>query len=276
MDVYYTGAMFPSAWNNRTSEAKSRYVAPVPAINEEYFEWIDLLISVWQAKETFTMVELGAGYGRWGISGLMAAADRDLRSQIAFVEPEPRHCEWLDEAVDRHFGDPRNEGFAEVYERAIAYGRESVPFLVRQGDMNETNWFGQYVPTIEDGETTDRIYHGCTVFRSRSQPECEYISIEPITLASVLDRFGRVDLIDMDLQGMERDLVEHEMEVLTAKVHKVHIGTHSGLAEGYIRERFLSAGWFNIWDFSSGKMTNTPYGPIDFQDGVQTWENPNV
>ena len=69
MDVHYTGAMFPSAWHDRVGEPeKLDYVAPIPKLNEEYFEWIDLLTAVDEAhlRNHFTMIELGAGHGRWG------------------------------------------------------------------------------------------------------------------------------------------------------------------------------------------------------------------
>ena len=38
---------------------------PYPPLDEEYFEWIDLLESVVAAEGSYTMIELGAGYGRW-------------------------------------------------------------------------------------------------------------------------------------------------------------------------------------------------------------------
>lgn len=261
--------------NNHPILDKFPFPTP-PVVNEEYFEWIDLLISVWQAKKHFIMAELGAGYGRWGVAGLRAAAQRGLRSQVIFVEAEPRHCQMLEEAIDLHFGDPRNNGFAEVYEKAIAYEVESVPFFIRQGELGWSNWYGQHVCPLDDGEPTDNPYHGMTVLRSKSCPECEYVQVSTITLAAVLDRQERVDLVDMDLQGMEQQLVEREMDVLTAKVHKVHIGTHSREAEASIRECFTKSGWHNIWDFVGGQTNATPYGPVNFQDGVQTWQNPRL
>lgn len=36
----------------------------LPAFDEEYFEWIDLLEAVTEATGEFTMIELGAGWGR--------------------------------------------------------------------------------------------------------------------------------------------------------------------------------------------------------------------
>ena len=40
----------------------------LPKVNGlEYFEWLDLLHAVQDARDRFVMVELGAGYGRWAV-----------------------------------------------------------------------------------------------------------------------------------------------------------------------------------------------------------------
>ena len=41
-------------------------------IDEEYFEWIDILESVISAKQSYTIIELGAGYGRWAVRAACA------------------------------------------------------------------------------------------------------------------------------------------------------------------------------------------------------------
>ncbi len=43
-----------------------------PALTEEYFEWIALLESVAEMRDSFTMVELGAGYGLWSVRAALA------------------------------------------------------------------------------------------------------------------------------------------------------------------------------------------------------------
>src|ERR1700740_3178360 len=43
-----------------------------PKLGEEYFEWIDVLETVVAATEFFTMIELGAGYGRWLVRAALA------------------------------------------------------------------------------------------------------------------------------------------------------------------------------------------------------------
>src|SRR4051812_15360018 len=63
---------------------------PPPPLDEEYFEWVDLLESVNASSGSFTMMELGAGWGRWGIRGGLAAKQRGLQPRLIFVEAEPQ------------------------------------------------------------------------------------------------------------------------------------------------------------------------------------------
>jgi len=53
----------------------------LPRPNEEYIEWIDVLEAVSNARDRFTMVELGAGWGRWLVNA--AAALRHRSNDVA-------------------------------------------------------------------------------------------------------------------------------------------------------------------------------------------------
>lgn len=68
-----------------------------PPFDEEYFEWIDLLEAVAAAKDRFTMLELGAGFGRWTARAAAAAKQRDLSYSLIAVEAEPTHFDWMRE-----------------------------------------------------------------------------------------------------------------------------------------------------------------------------------
>ena len=62
--------------------AHERHVRPPrPVFDEEYFEWVDVIDSVREARDRFVMIELGAGYGRWSVR---AAAARVLWTPLRF------------------------------------------------------------------------------------------------------------------------------------------------------------------------------------------------
>jgi len=41
-------------------------------IDHEYFEWISILLSVYQSSNSYSFYEVGAGYGRWGVRAFHA------------------------------------------------------------------------------------------------------------------------------------------------------------------------------------------------------------
>jgi hypothetical protein len=70
----------------------------VPAFDEEYFEWVDLLESLHFAEEEFIFAEMGAGFGRWSVNAVCAnRLTRCLPYKIVAVEAHPVHFKWLSE-----------------------------------------------------------------------------------------------------------------------------------------------------------------------------------
>src|SRR5215471_15577178 len=74
-----------------------RFMDLWPFFNEEYFEWIDILESIIAARESYTMIDLGAGFGRWAVRAHYAARqyNRELPCHLVAVEAEPTVFEWM-------------------------------------------------------------------------------------------------------------------------------------------------------------------------------------
>jgi hypothetical protein len=71
-------------------------VTPPPA-DPELFEWIDVLEAVTRANASFTMLELGAGYGRWVVNAASALRlYSGLPHHLIAVEAELTHFRWLE------------------------------------------------------------------------------------------------------------------------------------------------------------------------------------
>lgn len=266
----YSGAEFDHAWTRQDwpTAIDGAWPLPIPPFDEEYFEWVDLLESIEQARGRFTMIELGAGYGRWGIRGAVIAKKLGLDVRLVFVEGEPRHASYLRGAIALN----GLSGVSTVHEAAIAYGGEPVPFLIEH-DTQDLG-FGQCIGWEGRGAPTDARYFGRAV--SRTPAGYGQIFVEPVTLETVLHPFDMVDLIDMDLQKAERDVVRNSISTLNAKVRRIHIGTHAPDIEEELRAAFSEAGWRKVWDFGCLRVNDTPYGPVRFVDGVQGWINPSL
>jgi FkbM family methyltransferase len=254
------------SWGNEP--ATDQFVtAPLPAFSEEYFEWIDVLEAVIDAKEHFTMIELGAGYGRWMVNAVAALkAVNDLPYTLIGVEPEPTHFEWM----EIHF---RDNGVdltrTQLIEAAVAAQEGSVWFYVGR----PADWYGQAIAPAIDGSSLYKFVARLT--RKATVSNEEVRKVTAVSLNRLLRPLSSVDLIDLDVQGAELDVLTAAREQLARKVKRVHIGTHSTEIEEGLRALFTHLGWKNLNDYSISSEPDTPYGKIKFGDGVQSWLNPS-
>ena len=250
-----------------------------PMINEEYLEWIDVLESVVAARGSYTMIDLGAGFGRWAIRAAYALKQLDgqLPYRLIAVEAEPTVFNWM----KLHFRD--NEIDANQHcliHAAISEVPGDLRFYIggpRGGpwDRSPDNWYGQSLAKDYDasGEyEEDGEYNGFPVRRHKSG--WRSISVRSITLASLLKDLNQVDLVDMDIEGQELPAIRSTIEDLDAKVKRLHIGTHAKEIEDGLRSMLSAHGWRCLCDYSLFSKGETPWGTVDFENGVQSWVNP--
>ncbi|WP_068082679.1 FkbM family methyltransferase [Polycladidibacter stylochi] len=246
-----------------------------PGINEEYFEWIDIYLSVLGAGIHYKMAELGAGYGRWGMNAAQAAVQLGKQAEIYFVEAEPQHVRWIHE----HAGLNSDDLFDyEVVDGVVAAENGCCNFYVSDGqelDVKKSReWFGQSIATeaAADIAQDKSEYMGHEVIECASGAKA--IEVTAHSINDLLAKWGELDLIDMDVQGEEASIIEAGIEQLSENVKRLHIGTHYAEGEARIRAALQEAGWVCLRDYVAGQKQPTPYGEIDFSDGVQSWINP--
>ncbi len=253
--------------------------AVIPSHNEEYFEWIDILQSVKDAAHTYTLVELGAGYGRWSAIGMLAARIKGIvQAKAILVEAEPKHIEWAHTHMAHNTIDTADYKLHEV---AVGGKRDTILFWVscptEKGVATSQDWYGQSIvqeDMLKNATTTPYSYMG-KKFLDLTEG-WGAIEVDLVPLADVLADISFVDLVDMDVQGAEADVIENGMDALNQKVRRIHIGTHSHEVEGRIRTVMTKENWINVWDFPCQGESDTPYGRITFGDGVQSWLNPRL
>jgi FkbM family methyltransferase len=238
-----------------------------PYPNEDYFEWVALLQSVVEAQQRFTMVELGAGYGKWLVNGALAVRGYSgIPCRLIGVEAEPAHFKWM----LQHLSD-NGISRSEAKLRRAAVVAEDGPVWFHVGEA--ADWYGQAV-----ADATDAPQSAAARFRSRlgairSAGRRRVQRVPGLSLASVLANEDRVDFLDVDVQGVEADVLVPAALELDDKVRRAYIGTHSRDNEERIRALFSGLGWECIDDYPSNQTCDTRIGQIAFQDGVQTWLN---
>jgi len=229
----------------------------LPDFNEEYFEWIDMLEAVLTAKECFTFIELGAGYGPWSVNAALAAKIIGKDYRIIAVEGEPQHYKWLKENIAEN---SLNVNQCKLIEAAVTSNEGYCEFY--SGD--QTSWYGQRIRFKNDPPLSkDYLERGV-----------HFVQVKNINLHSIIKDEKIIDLIHMDVQGSELEIIQSVKNEISSKVKKFHIGTHSAEIEEELRSLFTDLGWIPTYDYGLQKIHKTEYGNIYFIDGVQGWVNP--
>jgi len=226
-----------------------------PPVDDEIFEWIDLLEAVEGAAGRFVMVELGAGYGRWLVNGAIAARQRGLDSFLVGVEAEPTHFRWM---RDHFTANGLNPDAHRLVRAAVASTDGKALFEVGRA----RDCYGQQL-SKPPRRRLEWILQGGRMRR-----------VTTISLPTLLRELAVVDLVDLDIEGAEADVLTSARDDLRHRVKRVHVGTHSPDQEARLRELFTELGWRPVWDFAGEGVRSTPFGDIEFQNGVQGWVNP--
>jgi len=232
-----------------------RGVLPLHDTDEELFEILVLLQSIDEANGSWTMAEIGAGWGRWLIGGAIAAQRvRGIPCKLIAVEAENTRFEMLlQHFADNHI-DPRRHRLI----KGAASERDGKVWFT-QGHSEE--WYGQSIlPRPDSG--------------FGNHPSATVTSVPSYSLETILGSVGKVDLIDMDVQGAELDVVRGGRDILKSKVRRLHIGTHNHELEEGLRCEMRGIGWQCICDYPCLSTVQTEFGSVYFDDGVQTWINP--
>jgi FkbM family methyltransferase len=247
-----------------------------PEFNEAYFEWIDTLTAVNNAKDHFRMIEVGAGFGPWLV---VAGAAINQRSKISYqlvgVEADIYRFNWM----KQHFIDNNIDLKGHCFFHGVV------------NEMGRAVWFDvgdskkSYGATILRGNNIPTLWKDGVrgwlrfLLHRRKLRKIEAIRPERVRayrLSKILKKFSKVDFVDMDIQGVEGEVVRESISELNKKVKMIHIGTHNHEVEDYLFKTFVTHGWDCIWNFKNGRIQPTPYGEIQFSDGVQTWVNPRI
>ncbi len=269
-----TRVEFFSLYNELADFSTKRRVATEPPPpNEDYFEWVTLMEAAVEARERFTMIELGAGWGRWLANAALAVRQiSGLPVKLIGVEFEPQHFTWMEQHLDDNGIKPEERKLV----RAAAAASDGHVW-VHVGDA--AGWYGQSVVPGKPLSPTRAYVATVRQFVRRRLGRGDRRSLQPVpavSLATLLGPLDRVDLIDVDIQGAEADVLEPAAASLDEKVRRVYVGTHNADVEGRLRRLFEGLGWKPIYDFPSNSTSATDWGRIIFEDGAQTWLNPRL
>jgi len=260
-------------------KADRKVTAVYPNLDEEYFEWTDLVESIEEAQGEFVMLELGAGYGRWVVNGANFAKRYrpELKLRMIAVEAEKTHFSWMEQHIRDNelrradftphraaVGTRDGKGVFQMGTPGKSYGER-----LRSDALNRS-WLER--ARLAARTTFGRVGGGNVQLVEHDTLE----EVRVLSLETLLRDVPRVDLVDMDIQGTELDVLTASAQTVDQKIARAHIGTHSPEIEAELRELFPRLGWTKLNDYPMGTENPTPWGPVTFGDGVQTWVNPKL
>ena len=228
-----------------------------------YFELVFVLESIVAARESphYTMIELGAGYGPWMVTAASAwrsLVDKPVR--LVGVEMVPHHFEWLHQHFRNNGIDPAEQ---KIIQAAVSDTKGEATYMA-EPDLRMD--FGQHL-----------IARGLAR-RGASTPGPERlhepVRVPCVTLPDLLSDLDDVDLIHIDIQGEEARVLRHAAPQLNEKVTRLIVATHSRTIHAALRRQMSTAGWTTVYDFGYRQRARTPFGDVQFLDGLLAFVNP--
>lgn len=234
---------------------------PVPAnYHADMAEWAAALRAIDLASingNSFTMIELGSGWGCWMANTGVAAKRRGLKIEVLGVEGDPKHIAMCEHTMSAN-------GIADdEYSVVRGIAAAGAGYALFPKHVGEERWASEPVFGLSKAEAESAVASG------------DYGLLKMKPLADIIGDRPRIDLLHMDIQGGEGDLVRDTLDVLQDKVSYLLIGTHSRMLEGQLMSMLLERGWAleierpAIFGLVSGK-------PQTSVDGVQGWRNPRL
>jgi hypothetical protein len=246
---------FPNILNGKAGQVEA---VPIPGNwHADLAEWGAALRAVDLARESFTMVELGCGWGCWMNNTGTAARRAGLNVHLIGIEGDAGHIAFAEEARAVN-------GFAPeqvTLHHGVAASKNGVALFPRQEQ-----------PGIHWG--LEPVFGASEAQRQQATEAGTHDALPMLALADVLAPYPRIDLLHIDIQGGEADLIAGCLAVLNSKVAYIVVGTHSRPIEGRIIDTLLAVGW-NL-EIERPAILSVAGKPIVTVDGVQGWRNPRL
>lgn len=241
-------------WMMRWGKAKESFNQPLPnyvsvtvspqagyagaPASSFYYELGAILYAAERASGTFTVIELGAGWGRWGVHAWMANKQkRDLPAYIVGVEGDPYHYAMM----------------------RSHYALNGVP---------EANFMALHaiVGPVGDDSSFNRL-NPDTNWGAGAGEAGGKMKIASVTIDEIVSMFWVIDHIDIDCQGCEGYIfdVPHVRTIVSERVKSMWIECHSLAIGAKLDALFTQWGWQVVM-----KITPTP---ADFGQGPVKSEN---
>ncbi len=257
-------------------------------LSEHFFETVNIIDSIARADGQFNMLELGCGCGRWlAMASKIIEDNYNIPYFLVGVEAEPNHYNWAVSCMSTNAVPPEKYVLinkAVVPEKGEYYIQVCNTGAPLDDAMTPMKWYGQSIRSHEeirayiDLDLTERekaLYNNRPVtFLTYGEG---YVSVPPeelFWLPGSAPPKGHINILTVDIQGLEADVFEAATSYLEQNVEKVHIGTHSKKIDARLRNLFETLNWAPVLNYPANSVVQDPKGEVRFVDGIVSYENP--
>ncbi len=260
-------------------------------IAELWFEYVDWLLAVREARDRFVMVTLGALYGYQVVGGCSALRRLNpMPYKLVAVEPIPENVDRTRRHMRENGIDPDRQWIIEAVisdTNEPAFFPVGSPGLGAQNciNSNEADARRQYCEHIIEQGTVDEALKGLLLNNTTGLQKDiipgrgafgEIKLVSAVTLRDILTPLDRVDLLEADLQQSEIIVFPPFRELLKRKVHRLHIGTHGHDVHRRLHEMFAEDGWEIVFSYEPESSFDTAVGSFSTNDGILSVCNPGL
>ena len=270
-------AMLPFAPDDLAGSVSTDLPIPDDGYRSEAEEYVALAQAISTAQDTFRIVEIGAGWAPWAVAGIVIARRQGLRATGIAVECDETRSSWaLQHAADNDVTAELITGTtAEIAEQLACPWGDVELRVVRAAGWHERTTL--QFPDLDEGDMggavwtlpgTDVDYRGAHL---------RHHAVPTASIADLVAGDGLVDLLHVDVQGVESELLITAADAIQARTRLMAVGTTDRGNEGRLQEFFLPRGWGLVIDepcTTHFTMTHPTLAGFTVQDGLQLWENP--
>lgn len=242
-------------------------------------EYAAIGLSLASERDTYRIVEVGAGWAPWAVMGVVLARRMGKRARGIAIEADVERGGWaMQHAADNDVDASLISGTPEQI--AASFAADDAELRV----VNAACWMDQRIlrfPVLEDGDMggaateADVPLDGSRGMDYRGA-HLRHVEVPSVTLETLLGGDEPTDLLHIDLQGNELDVILPNIELIAQKVRFLAVGTQHRYIEGMLMETLLPREWALLAESPSTAVfdgVKPTLGGFTVQDGNQLYAN---
>lgn len=219
--------------------ARLHFPVPDDGFHAETIEYLALVDAFRRARDAgrkrWCAVEIGAGWGPWiTAAGVLARRAKMGTIKLAGVEADPRRYALMRLHLETNGLRPTGFDAGDAEQAGILTRIFNGAIWTHDGEI----WFPE-TDVADMGAAATTTAAG-TDYRGA---QADHRAVPCRRLDTFLDDLGPIDFLHIDIQGTELDLLQDQIDWVSAQVRTLMVATHSRIIEGRLVELMLAGGW---------------------------------